>query len=92
MSYPGVETLSRTQKYDRLAFTFCRMGTTGLICWFFTPPIFILLVGIITILLYIKAVYEGVRRSRCFLRKPFLIMGFWSLAVIADAGWFFFLR
>ena len=31
---------TRPEKYENLAFTFCRMGTVGLIAWAVTPPVF----------------------------------------------------
>ncbi len=79
--------LSLAEKYERLAFTFCKMGTVGLLAWLFTPPIFVLLVASVAIALYARAFTLGLRRSRCFLRKPVLIVAFWSVVVVADAGW-----
>lgn len=79
--------LSSAEKYERLAFTFCKMGTTGLLAWLLTPPVFVLLVALIAIGLYGKALTLGLTRSRCFLRKPSLIIGFWSVVLIADAAW-----
>lgn len=84
--------LTRAEKYERLAFTFCKMGTTGLIAWLLTPPIFVLLVALVAIALYVRAITLGVVRSRCFLRKPLLIIGFWMLVVAADLVWLFVLR
>lgn len=84
--FPATAELTRAQKYEKLAFTFCKMGTTGLICWLLTPPIFILLVGLTAMGLYGYALAQGLRRSRCFLRKPLLIMGFWAAVVAADIG------
>ena len=82
----GIE-MTRAQKYERVAFTFCKLGTTGLICWALTPPLFVLLMALIAISLYIKGMTMGVNRTRCFLRKPLLIIGFWSLVVVADTTW-----
>ncbi len=79
--------LSRAEKYERLAFTFCKMGTVGLLAWLLTPPIFVLLVASIAIVLYARAFTLGLTRSRCFLRKPALIVAFWSVVVVADVGW-----
>jgi hypothetical protein len=84
--------LTRAEKYERLAFTFCKMGTTGLIAWLLTPPIFVLVVAIVAIALYVRALMLGVVRSRCFLRKPLLIIGFWSLVAAGDLIWLFVLR
>ncbi len=79
--------LTRAEKYERLAFTFCKMGTVGLLAWALTPPIFVLLVATVAIALYAKAVTLGVTRSRCFLRKPTLIIAFWAVVAVADAAW-----
>jgi hypothetical protein len=79
--------LSRAQKYDRLAFTFCKMGTVGLIAWLLTPPVFVLAVAVVAIALYGKAVGLGITRSQCILRRPLLIMGFWAAVAAADATW-----
>lgn len=77
------------QKYERLAFTFCKMGTIGLMAWALTPPIFVLVVAVVAIGLYSRAVTLGLLRSRCFLRKPLLIIGFWVAVAVADAAWLF---
>ncbi len=79
--------LTRAQKYDRLAFTFCKMGTVGLIAWLLTPPVFVLIVAVVAIVLYGKAVALGITRSQCILRRPLLIMGFWAAVAAADGTW-----
>ena len=79
--------LTRAQKYDRLAFTFCKMGTVGLIAWLLTPPIFVLVVALVAIALYGRALTLGITRSQCILRRPLLIMGFWAAVAAADATW-----
>jgi hypothetical protein len=79
--------LTRAQKYDRLAFTFCKMGTVGLIAWLLTPPVFVLLVALAAIGLYARAVALGITGSQCILRRPLLIMGFWAAVAAADATW-----
>jgi hypothetical protein len=77
------------QRWDRIAFTFCRMGTIGLIAWALTPPVFILLVSAGVVVLYGRAFALGVRRSRCFLRRPALIAGTWAAIGALDAVWLF---
>ena len=79
--------LTRAEKYEKLAFTFCKMGTTGLMAWVLTPPVFVLIVATAAIGLYARALTLGVTRSRCFLRKPLLIIGFWGVVAVADAVW-----
>ncbi len=83
----SIANLSSAEKYERLAFTFCKMGTTGLLAWLLTPPIFVLLVAAIAVGLYGRALTLGLTRSKCFLRKPALIIAFWGLVGIADAAW-----
>jgi hypothetical protein len=70
-----------------MAFTFCRMGTVGLIAWVVTPPIFVLVVALVAIALYAKSITLGVSWSKCFLRRPTLIIGFWALIAAADLYW-----
>ena len=84
--------LTRAQKYDRLAFTFCKMGTVGLIAWLLTPPVFVLIVALGAIYLYGRAVALGITRSQCILRRPMLIMGFWAVVAAADATWLVMFR
>ena len=84
--------LTRAQKYDRLAFTFCKMGTVGLIAWLLTPPVFVLIVALGAIYLYGRAVALGITRSQCILRRPMLIMGFWTVVAAGTATWLVVLR
>ena len=94
---PGVVTpatyvrppLSPPEKYERLAFTFCRMGTVGLIAWLVGPAWFVLAVALIAIALYAKSITLGVSWSKCFLRRPTLIIGFWAAVAAVDAYWIF---
>jgi hypothetical protein len=79
--------LSRPEKYERLAFTFCRMGTVGLIAWLVTPAIFVLVVAVVAIVLYARSVTLGVSWSKCLLRRPTYIIGFWSIVAAADLYW-----
>ncbi len=79
--------LSSAEKYERVAFTFCKMGTTGLLAWALTPPVFVLLVAIAAVGFYGRALSLGLTRSRCILRKPALIIGFWASVGVVDAVW-----
>lgn len=83
--------LSPPEKYERLAFTFCRMGTVGLIAWVVTPAVFVLLVALVAIALYAKSITLGVSWSKCILRRPTLIIGVWAAIAAADAVWLFVL-
>lgn len=79
--------LTKPEKYERLAFTFCRMGTIGLIAWVVTPAVFVLIVAVIAIALYARSITLGVSWSKCFLRRPTLIIGFWAVVAILDLIW-----
>jgi hypothetical protein len=81
--------LSRPEKYERMAFTFCRMGTVGLIAWAVTPAVFVLIVAVVAIALYAKSITLGVSWSKCFLRRPTLIIGVWAAIAAADLVWLF---
>jgi len=89
-SYPK-RGLSPPEKYERLAFTFCRLGTTGLIAWASGPALFVLIVALVAIVLYGKSITLGISWSKCILRRPSLIIGFWGLVAAADAYWLFVL-
>ena len=78
---------SPAERSERLAFTFCKLGTAGLLAWALTPPVFVLLAALGAVVLYARALGQGLRRSRCVLRKPALIIGFWGAVALADAAW-----
>ena len=80
---------TRPEKYENLAFAFCRMGTVGLIAWAVTPPVFVLIVAVIASVLYARSITLGVSWSKCFLRRPTLIIGVWVAIAVADAIWLF---
>ena len=79
--------LTRPEKYERMAFTFCRMGTVGLIAWVVSPPVFVLVVALAAIALYAKSITLGVSWSKCFLRRPTLIIGVWAAIAAVDLYW-----
>jgi hypothetical protein len=78
---------TRPEKYENLAFTFCRMGTVGLIAWLVTPAVFVLVAAIVAIVLYARSITLGVSWSKCFLRRPTLIIGVWAVIAVADVIW-----
>ena len=83
--------LTKAEKYEHLAFTFCRMGTTGLIAWAVSPAVFVLVVALVAIVLYGRSITLGVSWTRCFLRRPTLIIGAWTAIAAADLVWLFVL-
>ncbi|HEX9738696.1 MAG TPA: hypothetical protein VGA91_05640 [Candidatus Limnocylindria bacterium] len=84
--------LTPAQKYERAAFTFCKLGTAALIAWLVSPPIMVLAVGSAALVLYGRALFHGLDRTRCILRYPRLVMGFWAAVVAADLTWLLVLR
>jgi hypothetical protein len=87
LSSDGRPLLTRPQKYEKLAFTFCRLGTTGLIAWALGPPLFVLIVAVVAIGLYLKSISLGVSWTKCLLRRPSLVVAFWAVVATADAYW-----
>jgi len=83
--------LTQPEKYEKLAFTFCKLGSAGLIAWLLTPPVMVLGVALIAIVLYARAVTLGVSWTRCFLRRPPLIIAVWAVIAALDAIWLFVL-
>ncbi|HUT77403.1 MAG TPA: hypothetical protein VM285_06940 [Polyangia bacterium] len=65
------------------------MGTVGLIAWVVGPAVFVLVVAVIAIALYARSISLGVSWSKCFLRRPTLIVGFWAVIAVFDAYWIF---
>ena len=43
--------------------------------------------ALVAIGLYGKALALGITRSQCVLRRPLLIMGFWTVVATVDAAW-----
>jgi len=84
--------LTPAEKYEKAAFTFCKLGTAGLIAWLVSPPIMVLAVASAAIVLYGRALFHGLDKTRCVLRYPRLVMGFWAAVVAADLTWLLVLR
>lgn len=65
------------QRYERLAFTFCKAATICLLCGRYALPV----AGLAAAACYLAAWRQGVRESRCVLRYPLLIAAFWITVV-----------
>jgi hypothetical protein len=89
---PSRPALTQAEKWEKAAFTFCKMGTIGLMAWALTPPIFVLVVAIVAIAIYGRSITLGVSWSKCLLRRPTLIIGFWGIVAAIDAAWLVWLR
>lgn len=74
-SAPQMDPTQR--KLEGLAFTFCKAATLVLIFQKYA----LLIVPLLACSSYIVAYVQGVRRSRCYLRFPLLIVAFWAVVV-----------
>src|ERR1700722_4627581 len=62
------------ERYEGIAFTFCKVATVALIAQRFTLPVAAILSAVFYVLAYVK----GKPDTRCWLRMPLLIAGFWA--------------
>ena len=67
------------------------MGTVGLVAWAIGPAPFVLIVAVVAVALYARAITLGVGWTKCFLRRPTYIIGFWAAVAVIDAYWIFVL-
>jgi hypothetical protein len=68
------------EKFEKVAFQFCKIATVALICGRYTLPV----AATLATALYITAFVQGKRDTRCILRYPLLIAAFWgSVATVA---------
>lgn len=49
----------------------------------------VVVVAVIAIALYARSITLGASWTKCFVRRPTLIIGFWAAVAIADAWWLF---
>ena len=56
-----------------------------------TGAVFVLAVSGVAVALHARAVTLQLIRSRCFLRRPVLIIAFWATVSTFDAVWLFVL-
>ncbi len=66
--------------YDPLRF--CIFTTIALIAWVFGPPFAVLLMSGLGLWAYATAWRQGLRRSKCILRDPRLVMGYLGIAFV----------
>jgi hypothetical protein len=72
---PVHETPGRGEKFERLAFTFCKAATLILIARKFALPV----AAGGAALFYVLAIIYGKRDTRCWLRFPAVIAAFWMV-------------
>ena len=78
----------QTTAFDPIRF--CIFTTVALIAWVFGAPFAVMLMSGLGLWAYAYAWRHGLRRSKCFLRDPRLIMGYLGTAFVL--GTFFTLR
>ncbi len=71
---------SEEMTYDPLRF--CIFTTIALIAWAFGPPLAVLLMSSLGLWAYTTAWRQGLRRSKCVLRDPRLVMGYLGIAFV----------
>lgn len=73
---PGAgQAKSAGERYEGIAFTFCKVATVALFTGRFALPVAAGLAAVF----YVLAVFKGKSDTRCVLRYPLLIAGFWAL-------------
>lgn len=70
---------SSGEKLEKIAFQFCKIATVAFLCGRFTLPV----AATMASALYLAAHIQGKRDTRCILRYPLLIAGFWGVVAIA---------
>ncbi len=74
---------TKGQKLEGVAFQFCKVATVALICGKYTLQIASALAAV----LYLFAYLNGKRDTRCVLKYPLLIAGFWASVCGASIWW-----
>lgn len=76
---PASQAKTKTpgEKLEGVAFTFCKAATICLIAGRFALPV----AATLAAALFLAAFLKGQRESRCILRVPLLIAGFWVFIV-----------
>lgn len=67
-------------KFEGIAFTFCKVAAVALIAERFTLP----LAAFLSTTFYVLAYAKGKRDTRCWARIPLLIAGFWAFVGIVS--------
>lgn len=71
---------SRGEIYEGIAFQFCKVATVALLCGRYALPVASGLCAVF----YVMAVAKGKTDTRCVLRHPLLIAGFWGFVCVAS--------
>ena len=83
-----IQTCSKGELYEGIAFTFCKASTLALFALLITGPEFIFsVIALGTSFWYIIAMLYGKNDTRCVGRKPIIIIIFWVLLGGIAAWW-----
>jgi hypothetical protein len=74
VSTPSPATLTEGERYEKLAFTFCRAATIILL----TQRYALIVAAGATTALYLTAYYKGKKDTRCVLKSPLVAAVFWG--------------
>jgi len=66
--------MTQGEKYESIAFTFCKVATVALLAQKFTLPV----AAGLSAIFYLAAYVKGKHDTRCWLRWPLLIAGLWA--------------
>ncbi len=71
---------SQEATYDPIRF--CIFTTIALIAWVVGPPFAVMVMSGLGLWAYATAWHQGLRRSKCLLRDPRLVMGYLGIAFV----------
>jgi len=77
---PGTGPKTAGEKYEGIAFAFCKVATVALLAQRFTLPI----AAGLSAIFYVAAYMKGKHDTKCWLRITLLIAGFWALVAAAS--------
>ena len=79
-SAPGAPSKTKGEIYEGIAFTFCKAATIILLTQRFALPV---AAGSAAVF-YVLADRHGKKDTRCILKKPWLIAGFWGTVCVVS--------
>jgi hypothetical protein len=83
MTHPLSGTSPARPSFDPVRF--CAMTTVALIAWLLGPPACVMIMSALGLWAYARAMRDGLRESRCVLRRPGLVLGYLGLAFAGGA-------
>ena len=78
---PASSPLTPGERYEKLAFTFCRAATIVLL----TQKYALIVAAGAATALYLMAYMKGKKETRCILRSPLVAAAFWGVVCVIAA-------